>query len=423
MTVTAIADQLDYHIAAKRLTVFQGQAGGVHGGFRGFALHVEYGAGQHLGRISGIPGRAGILGGSGEADLVVEHHVDGAAGSISLKLGHVEQLHDTPLSRKGRVAVDQQRQHPLCPAGAVTGLPGAAFALNHRIDRLQVARVRAERQVQPGAGQFNPGRVSLVVFHVPVTLKTEFHGIAKFGEDILVRLSEDVGQHVQPAAVRHAQHHVADAGGRTGPSDGIQHRDQDLAPFEGETFLAGKAALEERLEQRRFVELLQNMQPLFAGQFRLVAARFHAVDQPLALGRFLDVHELDAGLPAIGLPQGCHELAQGRARPDEPACAEDRIQVVFVQAELGKHQKGMFQQAGGERVGTGQQVADIAITVDERLNAGLFQSKSLIHRSRLGSATILPAELETAEKALPLLRHCGAVPQPGFIEGFKPGAG
>ena len=92
--------------------------------------------------------RARVFRGGGEADLVVDHHVHGAAGAVAAQLRQVERLGDHALAGEGGVAVDRERQHGVALQPTVDPvLLGPDDALEHRVDRLQVRRVRHHRDL------------------------------------------------------------------------------------------------------------------------------------------------------------------------------------------------------------------------------------------------------------------------------------
>ena len=150
VAVAAEADHLDDHILAESLAVVESQFGQVDGRFRVLAVDVEDRHHQHLGDVGGIEGGAGVVRGGGEADLVVENDVEGAAGAVAFELGEVEGLGDHPLAGEGGVAVDQDRQHQLLAVLAVIILAGPALPLYHRVDGLEVAGVAGHGQVDAG---------------------------------------------------------------------------------------------------------------------------------------------------------------------------------------------------------------------------------------------------------------------------------
>ena len=69
------------------------------------------------------------------------------------------------------------------------------------------------------------------------------HGVLELGEDLRVRLVQNVREHIQASAVGHAQHGVADALIGCAADDLVQHRDEHVEPFDGKPRLAGECAL------------------------------------------------------------------------------------------------------------------------------------------------------------------------------------
>ena len=132
--------------------------------------------------------------------------MDRAAGLVAVELRQVERLGDDALAGEGGVAVDQQR-HALARAPCRRPvLLGADAALDDRIDRLQVARVRRQRQVDRVARAADAivGEAE-VILHVAVAgHRVREVVVLELAEDFLVRLAEDVGEDVEPAAVGHA---------------------------------------------------------------------------------------------------------------------------------------------------------------------------------------------------------------------------
>ena len=87
-------------------------------GFRVVRVDMENRRRDDLGDVRAIGRRPGIFRRRGEADLVVDDDVDGAAGLIADQVGEIEGFGHQALSGKGRVAVQQQRHH-LIPVGVV----------------------------------------------------------------------------------------------------------------------------------------------------------------------------------------------------------------------------------------------------------------------------------------------------------------
>jgi hypothetical protein len=78
----------------------------------------------------------------GEAHLVVDDDVHGAAGAVAAQLRHLQRLADDALAGEGRVAVQQDRQDGEARLALVDDvLLGAHDALEHRVDGLEVRGV------------------------------------------------------------------------------------------------------------------------------------------------------------------------------------------------------------------------------------------------------------------------------------------
>ncbi len=82
----------------------------------------------------------------------------------------------------------------------------------------------------------------------------------------------------------------------------------------------------------------------------------------------LDMHELDADRFAVGFAHDGNNVPQGRAFGNEPAGVKNRVEIGFAEVEGIKGELRMIDRAGREGVGAGQQVADVAVAVDQGLN-------------------------------------------------------
>src|SRR6266498_3273856 len=81
----------------------------------------------------------------------------------------------------------------------------------------------------------------------------------ELGEDLLVRLADDVGQHVEPAPVGHPDDDLVQALGRARLQDLIEERDQRLAALQREAPLADVLRLQARLEGLGGVEPVEDV--------------------------------------------------------------------------------------------------------------------------------------------------------------------
>ena len=137
-------------------------------------------------------------------------------------------------------------------------------------------------------------------------------------EDLVVALADDVGEHVEAAAVRHADHRAVELGVGGRLEDGVEDRDGRLGALEAEALLADVLGGEELLERLGRVEPLEDVALVVE-----VELRRHALDlllDPALLLRVLDVHVLDADRAAVRVAQHVedvaerHALAAGRGR-------------------------------------------------------------------------------------------------------------
>ena len=135
----AVAHQIDHDVFLEGGAVVQRDLGGVAHGFRVVAVHVQNRRAHHLGDVGAIQGGAGVARvGSGEAHLVVDHEVDGAAGAVAAGLRHIEGGLVYAQTDEGRVAVGKDGQHLFAAFGTAVVLAGAYGAFNHRISDFQV---------------------------------------------------------------------------------------------------------------------------------------------------------------------------------------------------------------------------------------------------------------------------------------------
>ena len=174
--------------------------------FRIVAVHVEDRRLDHLGDVGRIGRRARVARIGGEADLVVDDEMHRAAGAVALQARQPEAFRDHALAGERRVAVDQQRHHhgAVFRRRAVLVLLGAHLAEHHRIDDLEMRRVRGERQMHLVAVELAVRRSAEVILHVARAFDVVGRGRAalELVEQRAVRLAHHLRQHVEPAAMR-----------------------------------------------------------------------------------------------------------------------------------------------------------------------------------------------------------------------------
>ena len=162
---------------------------------------------DHLGHVGAVLGGTRILAlAGGKTNLVVEHDVHRAAGTVGTGLGHLERLHDHALPGKGGIAVNDYGHHGRAGSIAATILSRTHRTFHHRGYDFQVRGVEGQRQVQLATGRHHIGRKALVILHIAGTLvggtalelRKQFAGI----------LAENIDQYIQASAMCHTDHHL-----------------------------------------------------------------------------------------------------------------------------------------------------------------------------------------------------------------------
>ena len=189
----------------------------------------------------------------------------------------------------------------------------------------------------------------------------------ELAEDLRVRLADDVGQHVEPSAVGHADHDLVEPvlGGLVDRR--VHHRNDGLRTFERESFLPNVFRLQERLEGLGGIHLGQDVLLLRDG--RLVVLDLDPLLQPLLLLGLEDVRVFDADVAAVRVAQQTKHVAQllvlgaGEAVDLELAVEVPQRQAVRVHIEVGvAAEAGLVQP---QRVDVGHQVAAVAVGRDQ----------------------------------------------------------
>ena len=357
MAVAAVAEHVDDHVALEFLAEFGGDAGHVHHRLGVVAVDVEDGRLDPLGHVRGIGRRSRVGRAGGEADLVVDDEVDGAAGAVAAQLRKVQCLGDQALAGEGGVPVHQQAHDLVARLVVALVLLGPHLAEDDRVDRFQVRGVGGQGQMDGVAVEHPVGRGAQMVLDVARALDVVGAGgdALKLGKNGHVGLAHDAGQHVQPAPVGHPQHHLLDAQLRAPFEDLLERRDHALAAVEPEALGPGVLHAEEFLETVGLDQALVDGALALEGELGLVA---YALDAPLDPGLLLrlhDVHELDADGSAVRFAENLKDLAQGRGLQSQNVVDEDgAVHVGFREAvgfgvELGV--VGIALQAQGVEAG------------------------------------------------------------------------
>jgi hypothetical protein len=239
----------------------------------------------------------------------------------------------------------------------------------------EVGRVGGQRQVDMVAVELSVRRGAHVIFDVARAFDVARHGRAalELVEDDLVGLAHYGGQHVQAAAVGHAQHHLVDAQIAAALDHLLQGRDHGLAAVQAEPLGAGETLVQEALEALGLDQLVQDGQLAFLGEGVLLelVRPLEPLLKPGLLLRLGDMHVLDADIAAVGALQNVQHLADGAGLQAQDAVQEDRpIQVGAAEAVEFRRQFRIFDRLfDAQGVQIGLEVAAHAIAADQHQGA------------------------------------------------------
>jgi hypothetical protein len=385
----AETDDVDDHVLLEFHAEVQRQLRGQHHGFGVVAVHVQHRRLDHLDDVRAVQRRAAVARiAGGEADLVVDDQVHRAAGVIAARLGERQRLHDDALAGEGRVAVHDDGQHLLALRVVATVHARAHRALDHRVDDLQVRRVERQAQVHRAATRGDVGAEALVVLDVAAG-QVLGRGVVELGEQVGRQLAQRIHQHVQAAAVGHADHDLLHAL-LAGAVDDLVHRDDEaLAAFEREALLADVLGVQEALQALGRRQALEHVPLLLGIEFRVGPIALEPLLPPALLVLVGGVHVLHADRAAIGLAQGVEQIAQGHRVLAEEGVAgvEDRFEVGVGEAVERRLQLGDRRPLGAlERIEVGPAGADVAVGRDQLLDGGALATELGIGAARVHDA-------------------------------------
>src|SRR5262245_40961429 len=126
-----------------------------------------------------------------------------------------------------------------------------------------------------------------------------------------VRLRHHLREHIEAAAMRHAEYDLLHAEIAAALDDLLQRGDPRLAAVKAETLGAGELDVAEFLEALGFDQLVEDRALAFAGECDLLVGSFDAFLNPRLLLCIRNVHELDAERLAIGAAKDRDDLAHG----------------------------------------------------------------------------------------------------------------
>ncbi len=253
--------------------------------------------------------------------------------------------------------------------GAVLVLLGAHLAEHHRVHDLEMRRVGGERQMYPVVVELAVRRGAEMVFDVARALDVVRgrRAALELVEDHAVRLGHDLRQHVEPAAVRHAEHDLLHAERAAALDDLLERRNHRFGAVEPEALGAGELGVAEFLETFRLDQLVEDRALALAREADLLVGPFDARLNPPLLRAVGNVQELDAERLAIGALQDGDNLAQRAEFKAEHLVQEDPAIEVRIREPVGARIELLFVLARleTERIEVGVEVPARPVGADE----------------------------------------------------------
>ena len=195
----------------------------------------------------------------------------------------------------------------------------------------------------------------------------------ELAQDRLVRPADHVGEHVEPAAVRHADHDLV--GARLGRELDrlVEHRDHRVQALDRELLLAEEGPPQVLLEALDLGQPREQALLLVVGELRAVAAGLDRVAQPDPLLVVRDVLDLVRDRAAVDLLEPRQDVGERLARNLD---AEQRRRDLRLQ--LGRErrlqhlrlERRVADRLGAERVEAGGEMAVRAVRLHERHRRG-----------------------------------------------------
>jgi len=204
---------------------------------------------------------------------------------------------------------------------------------------------------------------------------------AELIEQLVRRFAHRVDEHVQAAAVGHADHHVTHAVAAAALDQGVHQRDQRVAAFQRETLLAHEGGVKVALKALGGGDALEQAL-LFLGLEAVLAGRaLEALLHPAALVGVGDVHELGADAAGVRRAQLGQQVGQLELLFGEPGVGGELARQVGVgeaverQVEVGRVLLGHH----GQRVELGAEVAARAVGGDQLADGRLLARGLVVH--------------------------------------------
>ena len=365
----AVAPHVDDDVAVELLPIFDGELAGEGHRLGIVAVDVEDRRLDALGDVGRVRRRARELRRGGEADLVVDDEMEAAAGGVAGDAREAEAFGDDALAGEGGVAVEQHRQDEVALDVAAGVLLGLALAEHDRIDRLEMAGVGQQREMDLDVVELAVGRGAEMIFDVARAADILGVGGAagELGEDRAEGLAHDVGEHVEAAAMGHADDDLLDPVLAAIFDHRLERRHHRFAAVEAEALGADIFAGEELLPLLALDDLGEDRLLALGGEADRGLAPLHPLLEEAALLEVVDVHIFEAELAAIIAPQHLDDLAHGGGLEAERTVEKDRpVERVAGEAvKFGGEIGGELALDEAERVEIGGEVAAHPVGADQ----------------------------------------------------------
>src|SRR5260370_8799690 len=144
----------------------------------------------------------------------------------------------------------------------------------------------------------------------------------KFVENCPMRLRQDVGKHVEPAAMGHAERDVLHAKRAAALDDLLERRNHRFRAVQPEPLGASEFEVAELLEPFGLDQLVEDCSLALAGEGDLLVGSLYAFLNPAFLLGIGDMHKFDAERLAVGALENGHDLPQRAEFQPEDAIKE-----------------------------------------------------------------------------------------------------
>src|SRR6476646_8079037 len=186
-----------------------------------------------------------------------------------------------------------------------------------------------------------------------------------------VRLPHHLRQHVEAAAMRHADDDFLHAEIAAALDNLLQRRNQRFTAVEAEALGAGEFEIAEFLEAFGLDQLVEDRAAALAGEADFLVRALDAFLYPAFLRGIGDVHELDAKRLAVCAPADRDDLAQSRVFKPQYMVEEDFAVEIAVDKAIRARIKflAIAPRLNAERIEPGVEMAAHAVGPDQHQGA------------------------------------------------------